>query len=92
MLCVLTTKQILHRQIECRSHNLRFGATAGVPHWIVLKNSKLSGFWQAQVARHLVKLPDVSLHAGRQFVYEDLQSLAALPVWFPILNRFFIFS
>jgi len=23
MLCVLTTKQILHRQIECRTHNWR---------------------------------------------------------------------
>ena len=37
--------------------NERFGAMAGVTRWIVLPNSKLSGSWQVQVARHCAKPP-----------------------------------
>jgi hypothetical protein len=39
------------------SCNERFGTMAGVPRWIVLRNSKLSGSWQEQEARHCAKPP-----------------------------------
>ena len=45
-------------------YNKRFGSMAGVPRWKVLQNSKLSGLWQIQVARHCAKPPDVVGNAG----------------------------
>ena len=39
------------------AYNERFGAMAGVARWKVLQNSKLSGSWQVQVARHCAKPP-----------------------------------
>jgi hypothetical protein len=46
-----------YRWKAATAYNERFGAMAGVPRYIVLQNSKLSGSWQVQVARHFAKPP-----------------------------------
>jgi hypothetical protein len=43
-----------YRGKAATAYNERFGAMAGVPRWIALQNSKLSGSWQVCVARHCV--------------------------------------
>jgi len=51
-------------RIKNTAVNERFGAMAGVPRWIILQNSKLSGSWQVCVARHCAKPPPRYLSCG----------------------------
>jgi len=50
------------------AYNERFGIMAGVPRWIALQNSKLSGSWQVQVARHYAKPPPRCRQCGDRAV------------------------